>query len=143
MKSALFLLICAMGLASCDQSTDSSQTSSPAAPAVPTNDVSPNPATQPDNTGINSRDRAPDAITAGMQGQGKTDVQTTAEIRRHIMDAKMSITAQNVKIICRTGRVTLRGPVNSQDEKDAIGRMATDVAGTGNVDNQLEIKPNG
>ena len=36
--------------------------------------------------------------------------------------------------------MTLRGPVNTQDEKDRIGKMATDTAGAGNVDNQLEVK---
>ncbi|HEX4055690.1 MAG TPA: BON domain-containing protein [Tepidisphaeraceae bacterium] len=134
MKPILFLLICGLGLASCDQNNDSSQTSSPTAPAASANDVA------PDNTAINSRDRAPGAITAGMQGQGETDVQITADIRRHIMDAKMSITAENVKIICRNGKVTLRGPVNNQDEKDAIGRMADNVAGADNVNNELDIK---
>jgi osmotically-inducible protein OsmY len=78
-----------------------------------------------------------------MQGQGKTDVQMTADIRQKVMAAKMSVNAQNVKIVTQSGKVTLRGPVNSQDEKDSIGRMANDVAGAANVDNELDIKPNG
>jgi osmotically-inducible protein OsmY len=48
-----------------------------------------------------------------------------------------------VKIVSQSGKVTLRGPVDTQAEKDAIGNMANDVAGAANVDNQLEIKPNG
>lgn len=139
MKTALFLLICGIALAGCDKS-DTSQTPSPAAPAAATNDVT-TPATQPDNTAVNVRDQAASAITAGMQGQGKTDVQMTADIRQRIMAGKMSINAQNIKIVTQSGRVTLRGPVNNQDEKDSIGKMANDVAGAANVDNELEVKP--
>ncbi len=93
----------------------------------------------PDNTGINARDRNPDAKTAGAQGQGKTDVQLTAEIRRRVTGTTMSINAQNSKIVTQSGKVTLRGPVRDQGEKDAIGRIAIEIAGLDNVDNQLDI----
>src|SRR5687768_2084298 len=95
-----------------------------------------------DNTAVNERDRASDAKTAGTQGQGKSDVELTAEIRSKVTDTKMSVNAQNSKIVTQNGKVTLRGPVKSQEEKDAIGRIATEVAGAGNVDNQLEIESN-
>ena len=94
----------------------------------------------PDNTGINERDRAPKAKTAGEQGQRKDDVQITADIRKRVVDTEMSTNAHNCKIITQDGKVTLRGPVNTQEEKDTIGRIATEVAGAGNVDNQLEIE---
>jgi hyperosmotically inducible periplasmic protein len=137
MKTALFLLICGIGLAGCDKN-DTSQTANPAAPTVSTNDTS--ATTQPDNTGVNARDRAADAVTAGSQGQGKSDIVVTANIRQRIMAAHMSVNAQNVKIVSQNGKVTLRGPVDNQNEKDSIGQMATDVAGADNVDNQLDIK---
>ena len=143
MKTTLFLLICGIGLVGCENNTNVSPAANPSVSGTSTNDLTANPTVKPDNTAVNSRDRASDAATAGMQGQGNTDVQITAGIRRRIMDGKMSITAQNVKIVCQNGKVKLRGPVNSQDEKDAIGRMANDVAGADNVDNELEIKPNG
>jgi osmotically-inducible protein OsmY len=53
----------------------------------------------------------------------------------------MSTNAQNVKVVTQNGHVTLRGPVNTQDEKDTIGKMAADIAGQASVDNQLEVKP--
>jgi hyperosmotically inducible periplasmic protein len=143
MKTPLILLICGIGMAGCNQKSDVSQTPPPAASSTSVNDTTAAPATQPDNTAINSRDNTPGAITAGAQGQAKSDVDITADIRRRLMDGKMSITAQNVKVVCQSGKVTLRGPVNSQDEKDSIGHMANDVAGPDNVDNELEIKPNG
>ena len=51
----------------------------------------------------------------------------------------MSVDAQNAKVVVQGGKVTLRGPVKSQEEKEAVGKIATDVAGAGNVDNQLEV----
>ena len=54
----------------------------------------------------------------------------------------MSINGKNVKIITRNGRVTLRGPVNSSDEKRQIGDIADRIAQSDNVDNQLEVTLN-
>jgi osmotically-inducible protein OsmY len=51
----------------------------------------------------------------------------------------MTINAKNVKIITLNGRVTLRGPVNTADEKSRIGDIANRIATPGNVDNQLEV----
>lgn len=96
----------------------------------------------PDNSAINERDRAPDAKTAGTQGQGKTDVQLTADIRKRIVKTDMSTNAHNSKIVTQNGKVTLRGPVKTQEEKDTIGRIAVEVAGADNVDNQLEVQNN-
>lgn len=95
-----------------------------------------------DNTGINERDRAPGAPTAGMAGQSGSEVDLAAQIRRRITDTEMSVNAQNVKVVVEGNRVVLRGPVNSQQEKDAIGQIANSVAGAGNVDNQLEVQRN-
>jgi osmotically-inducible protein OsmY len=100
------------------------------------------PTTNPDNTAINARDRDPNLPTADNQGQSRTDIDLTSAIRRGILERKLSINAQNVKIITLNGRVTLRGPVNSADEKQAIGQVAGDVAGQGNVDNELDVTPN-
>jgi osmotically-inducible protein OsmY len=46
----------------------------------------------------------------------------------------------NVKILTIDGRVTLRGPVYTAEEKRLIGEIAEWIAGSGNVDNQLEVK---
>ena len=44
-----------------------------------------------------------------------------------------------MKIITQDGKVTLKGPVRSDDEKANIEAKATAVAGAGNVDNQLTV----
>ena len=56
-----------------------------------------------------------------------------------VSDDSLSTTAKNVKIITNDGVVTLRGPVKSEHEKQAIAAKAQQVAGVQRVDNQLEV----
>ena len=98
--------------------------------------------TRPDNTKVNQRDRTTGAVTADKQGNSKADVDRTAAIRKAITGQKsLSTTAHNAKVITLDGRVTLRGPVRDQSEKDLIGKLAADVAGVQNVQNELEVAP--
>ena len=93
------------------------------------------------NSGRNVRDRNNQTLTPLDQGNSKADVDTTAQIRKEIIAGKdMSVSARNVKIITVEGRVTLRGPVNTTDEKRLIGEIAARIAGSEKVDNQLEVK---
>jgi hyperosmotically inducible periplasmic protein len=121
-----FLLITALGLvvAGCEQGKSGSGSG-----------------TARDNTAVNERDRGSAAKTPIDQNENKKDVGITAEIRKRVVDTKMSIDAQNVKIITQDGKVTLRGPVKTADEKAQIEKFAHEVAGAGNVDSQIEIEP--
>jgi hyperosmotically inducible protein len=95
----------------------------------------------PDNSAVNVRDRDPNAMTAGEQSSAKSDVELTREIRQAVVkDDSLSTLAHNVKIIADNGAVTLRGPVNSEQEKVAIASKAQAIAGPNKVDNQLEVK---
>jgi hyperosmotically inducible periplasmic protein len=97
--------------------------------------------TEPDNTASNVRDRNNSTLTPLDQGNSKADLDTTAQIRKGIIaDKNMSVNAKNVKIITIDGQVTLRGPVNSAEEKRLIGDIANRIAHSENVDNQLEVK---
>ena len=61
-------------------------------------------------------------------------------VRKSIVDDKsLSTYAHNVKIIAQDGKVTLKGPVRSESERQAIEQKATEVAGVGNVKNELTI----
>ena len=51
----------------------------------------------------------------------------------------MSINAQNIKIVTQNGKVTLRGPVATGDEKLQIETIARRVAGATKVDSQLDV----
>ena len=91
---------------------------------------------------INVRDRQDQTLTPLNQGNSKADVATTAQIRKEILAAKnMSVNAQNVKIITIDGQVTLRGPVNTAEEKRLIREIADRSTHSGDVDNQLEVQP--
>jgi hyperosmotically inducible periplasmic protein len=100
-----------------------------------------NSTTWADNSARNVRDRQDQTVTPFDQGNSTSDVNTTAAIRKEIVAGKtMSVNARNVKIITNAGRVTLRGPVNTAEEKQLIGEIAARIAGLANVDNQLEVK---
>jgi osmotically-inducible protein OsmY len=93
-----------------------------------------------DNTGKNARDRNDQSLTPGDQGNSDSDIDLTRRIRRAIVQKEgLSTNAKNIKIITVNGKTTLRGPVNSQEEKNTISTLAQGVAG-GPVDNQLEVK---
>jgi osmotically-inducible protein OsmY len=95
----------------------------------------------PDNTAVNQRDRNPNQPTADQAKNGKSDTQIMAEIRREIVkDKSLSTYGHNVKVIARHGKVTLKGPVHSEDEKKSIEAKATQVAGDGNVTNEITVK---
>ncbi len=95
----------------------------------------------PDNSAVNVRDRDPNAMTAGEQSTAKSDVELTREIRQAVVkDDSLSTLAHNVKIVAANGAVTLRGPVNTEQEKVAIASKAQAIAGPNKVDNQLEVK---
>jgi hyperosmotically inducible periplasmic protein len=92
-----------------------------------------------DNT-KNNRDKS--APTADEQKMNPADRQLTKKIRASLVgDKSLSTYAHNIKIISQDGRVTLRGPVRSEDEKAAIEAKATAIAGVGNVTNSLEVAP--
>ena len=98
---------------------------------------------QADNTKVkNKRDRKSSAVTADQQKETDTDRETTANIRRALMDSKeLSTYAHNVKIITQNGMVTLKGPVRSEEEKKTVEAKATEIAGTGKVKSMISVKP--
>jgi hyperosmotically inducible periplasmic protein len=98
--------------------------------------------TPADNTKVNQRDRAPDAVTADQQKENTSDREITQKIRRALVEDKtLSTYAHNVKVVAQDGRVTLKGPVRTEDEKKAVEAKAIEVTGAGRVTNQLTIAP--
>jgi len=108
-----------------------------------TNSADPAPAagTQPDNTKVNERDRNAAALTPGDQKENQSDLKITQQIRQAVMaNDSLSFTAKNVKIITAGGKVTLRGPVKTAEERSSIEAAARRIAGVTQVDNQIEVK---
>jgi len=92
----------------------------------------------PDNTKVN-KTATP---TGDKASNAANDRELMQKVRKAVMDDKsLSTYAHNVKIIAKEGKVTLKGPVRSQEEKEAIERLANDASGAGNVTNEITIKP--
>ena len=147
--SLAFFAAAFLVLAGCDSSdrTATNSSSKPTTVARPSYDSpASNPSArpgnvEPDNTSVNQRDRDGSAKTPIDQNENQADINITAEIRKAVLaQENMSINARNVKIITADGQVTLRGPVNSDDEKKVIDDIARNVAGKDNVTNEIEVK---
>lgn len=94
-----------------------------------------------DNTSQNARDKEGHTLTPTDQSESDADRELTQRVRQSVVaDDSLSVNAKNVKVITRNGKVTLRGVVDAQAEKDAVAAKARAVAGVLDVDNQLEVK---
>jgi osmotically-inducible protein OsmY len=93
-----------------------------------------------DNTGRNVRDRQ-ETVTPMDQGNDAGDLAITQHIRKSVVNNdNLSTNAQNVKIITVDGVVTLRGPVESTEEKAFIVAAAKSAPQVKRVDDQLEVE---
>jgi hyperosmotically inducible protein len=94
-----------------------------------------------DNTKVNKRDRSSAEPTADQGKNNTSDREAMRQIRKALMDDKsLSTYAHNVKVIAQNGKITLKGPVHSEEEKRAIEQKATEIAGPGNVTNEITVK---
>lgn len=72
--------------------------------------------------------------------QSESDMRISEAIRQALRDdTSLSLNAQNSRIECVDGKVTLRGSVQSRRESSAVEAAARRVSGVETVDNQLEI----
>lgn len=97
-----------------------------------------------DNTKTNKRDRSPSERTADQAKETTSDRDIMQKIRRAVVaDKSLSTYAHNVKIISEHGKVTLKGPVHTEEESKNIEAKALEIAGSGNVTNQISVKGSG
>jgi osmotically-inducible protein OsmY len=95
----------------------------------------------PDNTKVNERDRSKSERTADQAKNTLTDREIMQRIRKSVVsDKSLSTYGHNVKIISEHGKVTLKGPVHTDEERKNIEAKAREVAGEANVNNTLEVK---
>jgi hyperosmotically inducible periplasmic protein len=103
--------------------------------------TSPQSSPSADNTKVNKRDQSKSEPTADQGKNASSDRETMRKIRRAVVaDKSLSTYAHNIKIISQGGKVTLKGPVHTEDEKKAVEAKATEVAGAGNVTNEITVK---
>ncbi|GJL59504.1 MAG: hypothetical protein NPIRA03_23610 [Nitrospirales bacterium] len=93
------------------------------------------------NSEKNLRDNDGTTLTPFDQSKGsEEDVELTRRIRQSLMaDKTLSMNAHNIKIVTLDGKATLRGPVETHDERRRILKMATLIVGLNNVINLLEV----
>ena len=121
---AQLVLLSGMSLVWAQQETDSNQ-NPPAA----------------DNTKVNQRDRSPAEATADRQKENPSDRQLAQQIRRALVkDKSLSSNAHNVKVIAQNGVVTLKGPVNSESEKQTVETTAAQFAGSDKVTSEIQVR---
>ena len=93
-----------------------------------------------DNSAVNQRDRRHQTLTPFDQSTQPKDVQMTRDIRRSLVkDDTLSTDARNIKIITANGAVTLRGPVETAQEKAAIVAKVAQVTGNYRIDDEIEV----
>ena len=93
-----------------------------------------------DNTKANASDRNTDAKTPLDQSNDQDAIETSAGVRRAVLeDSSLSTSAHNVKIVTNGNVVTLRGPVESADEKKRVESLAVKAATGKQVRNELSI----
>jgi len=94
-----------------------------------------------ESTGKNERDRNKKAPAPPDRSGKPGELKITLSIRKALMnDKSLSFAAKYIKIFTANGRVTLRGPVETADEKEKISELAKAAARHAVVENQLEIK---
>ena len=97
------------------------------------------------NDGVNTRQNAQEGTvntyTPLAQGASFKDVDKTHRIYAAMRaDAGLSQNAQNVEVGTLNGRTTLRGHVNTEEGKRAIGEIAATAGQPENVSNLLEVR---
>jgi hyperosmotically inducible periplasmic protein len=93
--------------------------------------------TAPDNSKQNKNQTQ----TADDQTNAKSDRLTTQKIRKAIMaDKTLSTYAHNVKIVTVNGAVTLKGPVQSEEEKQKVASEAANAVSADKITNELTVK---
>src|ERR1700737_64954 len=110
-------------------------------PTPPPRDPAASDTTEADNTKRNSAEENKNTDTAEKQSNNKDDLALTQKIRQEVVkEGSLSMNAKNIKIIVRDGKVMLRGPVDSEQEKVTMAAKASEIAGKDKVENQLEVK---
>ena len=98
-------------------------------------------AAAPDNTKVNKRDRNKAEPTADQQKENKSDRELARNVRRSLVkDKSLSSYAHNIKVVAQDGKVTLKGPVHSAEEKQAVEAKAAEAAGGADkINSEIEI----
>jgi len=128
--AGIFLVL---GMTACSKS-DNSGTGSSSSSGTPDNRTA---SSSPTDTTASTSNTG---VTASDQPENDTDRKVVQDVRKALTsDDSLSTSAHNVTVVSSNGKVTLRGSVKDQSEKQKIQDKAMQVAGVTNVDNQLTV----
>jgi osmotically-inducible protein OsmY len=123
-----------------------SEPSSPSAPPAAQAHRDPNTANTlatgraPDVDSAVGQQNGGDTATSADHGQGESEADISAGVRRSILaDKSLSAVAKNVRVTTMGNQVTLRGTVNTNEQKKAIERIARASDGVRDVTNLLQV----
>jgi len=106
---------------------------------IETADIGPQPVVAASKDAPSGTEKRPP--TASDQSENEADRKITQQIRQAVTkDDSLSTSAQNVTIVTRDGKVTLRGTVKSDSEKQKIAEKAKQASGVKSVDNLITVK---
>lgn len=129
MKSGAIVLALAFLVVGCSKTQDA-KVDAPSQPVMTASDNDTKVAGEGQNESKTSSD----------QGGAEADRTISQKVHQAVnADDSVSAAGKNIKIVTVDGKVTLRGAVKDQNEKNNIGAKALQIAGVKNVDNQLEI----
>jgi hyperosmotically inducible periplasmic protein len=79
--------------------------------------------------------------TAGDQSNDEASLRLAARIRRALVkDKNLSVRAHNITVVVKGGTVTLRGMVDSSEEKRVVHQKVEQIAGSVPVHDLLTVK---
>ncbi len=95
--------------------------------------------TAPDNSAQNEKEMDKNEPSPTSQGNSDKDIKITKAIRSEIMGNDLSFNAKNIKIITSNEHVTLKGVVESEEEHQAIIKIARSHANTDKITDDLKV----
>ncbi len=93
----------------------------------------------PDNTANNETEVKKNLPSVMDQGNSESDLNLTKDIRSAVVGSELSFNAKNVKIISNNSHVILRGVVESQEEHQAILKLARAHADPAKITDDLKV----
>lgn len=132
MKATVWLASLAfVGLVACaDNNRTADQTSRPAT----------SPPATPSETAPSSPTTATEPSVAGLPAMSETDRALAQRVTDALQkSAEGNSSVQSIQVHAYNGEITLRGSVNSEQDKSNVGMTAQQVAGVKSVNNQLEV----
>jgi hyperosmotically inducible periplasmic protein len=154
MNRKLVIICTLLASAACERSERQEQETSPSLLPPPVIDQG-TPRTEPSQLepGINApaitaeerlnmsgKDEPAAGAEHGAKSQSSTDRAITLRVREAInADDMLSGSAKNLSVVTSDGVVTLRGPVQSSQEKSRVSETVKRIEGVKSIDDQLQI----